>query len=279
MKKTIKSMTRTGVAVLLGFALVVPTVFAKQEVQPLVNPAGKTVAIPARAVEVAPHVFSLGSAFDKQSGEVVEGYMIVRPRANDKRPGGGGGGSDPASSCYGFLASGAKWKNVEPWMVNPTNTYGMSDASVFSILTNSIGKWESAANFNILGDGFASTAPLVADETTPDGLNEVYFGRLADNNTIGVTIVWGIFGGPVRNRRLVEWDQVYNTYFNWSDTGAPDKMDFESIATHELGHSVGLADLYTASCSEQTMYGYGSVGETKARSLEIGDITGISALY
>ena len=56
-------------------------------------------------------------------------------------------------------------------------------------------------------------------------------------------------------------------------------MDFESIATHELGHSVGLDDLYTAECAEQTMYGYATEGETKKRSLEAGDIEGVGQLY
>ena len=57
------------------------------------------------------------------------------------------------------------------------------------------------------------------------------------------------------------------------------KMDFDNIATHELGHSVGMADLYTNGCSEQTMYGYATYGETKKRSLEDGDINGVRKLY
>ena len=56
-------------------------------------------------------------------------------------------------------------------------------------------------------------------------------------------------------------------------------MDFESIATHELGHSVGMGDLYTTDCGEMTMYGYATDGETKKSSLEDGDITGVKELY
>lgn len=57
------------------------------------------------------------------------------------------------------------------------------------------------------------------------------------------------------------------------------RWTFESIATHELGHSVGLDDLYDGSCSEQTMYGYATEGETKKRTLEAGDIAGVQELY
>ena len=67
--------------------------------------------------------------------------------------------------------------------------------------------------------------------------------------------------------------------FSWSSSGNLSAMDFESIATHELGHAIGLDDLYTAECAEQTMYGYASEGETKKRTLEAGDIKGASELY
>ncbi len=56
-------------------------------------------------------------------------------------------------------------------------------------------------------------------------------------------------------------------------------MDFDNIATHELGHSFGLDDLYEDTCFEETMYGYASTGETNKRTLENGDITGIYTLY
>jgi predicted Zn-dependent protease len=56
-------------------------------------------------------------------------------------------------------------------------------------------------------------------------------------------------------------------------------MDLRNIATHELGHAVGLADLYENACSEETMYGYSSEGETKKRDLNDGDITGLQQLY
>ena len=55
-------------------------------------------------------------------------------------------------------------------------------------------------------------------------------------------------------------------------------MDFDNIATHELGHSVGMADLYNT-CTDETMYGYSTAGEIKKRDLNIGDINGINSLY
>jgi predicted Zn-dependent protease len=56
-------------------------------------------------------------------------------------------------------------------------------------------------------------------------------------------------------------------------------MDLQNIATHELGHAVGMADIYTTSSQEVTMYGYSTEGETKKRSLETPDIIGLEKMY
>ena len=278
---------RSAFFIVSALVLAAGTVFAEQPETPATNmaPGGHVLTIPANATKVSENVYSLGQARDPQTNAIAEGYLFVHKRGTIK-PGGVTGGSRTGSTCYTYLASGAKWKILEPWVVNPTNTYGLSDLSVFSILDGGIAKWEDAADgnvngipgANIIGQGSTTSLPLLADETAPDGQNEVYFGQL-DPGTIAVTIVWGIFSGPTRNRQLVEWDQVFNTHYPWSDTGAPDAMDFNNIATHELGHTVGMGDLYTSSCTEETMYGYGDLGETKKQTLNAGDITGINNLY
>ena len=143
-----------------------------------------------------------------------------------------------------------------------------------------IGKWETAAGVEILGEGSPTDGILVADFIAPDNQNEVYFENLSETNTIAFAVVWGIFGGPPPFRELVEWDVVFNDYYTWGDAEFNlALMDFENIATHELGHAVGLGDLYTSECSEQTMYGYADYGEIKKRTLEAGDIAGILNLY
>ena len=260
--------------------------YAKQERVLVTNEhSGVAVTIPENARQVSENVWSLGTSIDPEHGDVVEGYMIVHRKDAYKKPsgtpGGGGSGSDTTSTCYTFLASGAKWKTVEPWIVNPTNNSNIPGQTVFNILSEGIEKWEDAAgNPNIIGEGSTTTVPLEADSSSMDGVNEVFFDAL-DSGTIGVTIVWGIFGGPPRGRELREWDQVYNTYYSWSaeTSGVGGKMDFDNIATHELGHTFGLGDLYTTSCTDETMYGYGGYAQTDKRTLNAGDIAGISSLY
>jgi len=268
-----------------------------------VTPAGNTVLIPEHAAEVAPGVFSLGSV--RVNGRTVDGYAFVHYKKNFAKPGtvcgnnmcepsenknncpvdcGGNGGNDTgdtgSSTCFGFIGNGVKWKTVEPYVINPANTEGLSAAFVTENFAGDIDKWEAAAGTEIVGVGSSTTASLAVDMNSPDGLNEVYFGDVGSPGAIAVTVVWGIFRGPPSGRKLVEWDQVYDQVdYDWSGSGELGKMDFENIATHELGHTMGMGDIYQTECSVETMYGYAAFGETKKRSLEAGDIQGVLELY
>ncbi|MFH1151872.1 MAG: matrixin family metalloprotease [Nanoarchaeota archaeon] len=271
MKKIIAVSLILGL-MLMSFGIVVAGKNQKQE---------KEFALPKNAVEVSPGVFYLGKALDK--GKVVEGYaFLMKDNMNKQAKEIRGAKVRPpkVDPCYTFLATGAKWRSVEPYIVNPTNTKGLSGDFITSNLAMDINKWENAVNgFDILGievDGIVDGA----DTVSPDNKNEVYFADINSPGAIGITIVWGYFGGRPSSRVLVEWDMVFDDAdFDWSATGESGKMDFENIATHELGHAVGMGDLYTSECSEQTMYGYAGYGETKKRDLNTGDIAGIQKLY
>lgn len=235
------------------------------------------LSIPKHAVEIAPGIYHLGKAKDVD-GKIVEGIMIIDSKKVNAKPAGVGGGKG-GTSCYSFLASGAKWKTQEPWIMNPSNNVGLDIDFVFSNTATNIQKWESAGAGDVFGDGIQTTDILIADDLSPDGTNEVYFGIIEDPNTIAVTIVWGIFSGPVKQRQLVEWDQIFDEdSFTWSSSGEAGKMDFENISTHEIGHSFGMGHP-SSGCTEETMYAYASNGETKKRDLNAGDIAGINALY
>ncbi|MFC1653357.1 matrixin family metalloprotease [Patescibacteria group bacterium] len=224
----------------------------------------------------------LGEATDPGTMEVVEGYAIIKRVDGHGKPDGVGGGKNKpkASACYEYMAKGAKWKTLEPWVVNPSNIDGLVDSKVFDVMDEGVNKWEDAAEKEILGAGSLTNLPLEADLVSPDDENEVYFASIDDPGVIGVTVVWGIFGGRPSGRKLVEWDQIYDDVdFDWGVDGDPNDMDFDSIATHELGHTVGLVDLYINECIEETMYGYASEGEINKRDLGPGDVDGVWSLY
>lgn len=244
-----------------------------------------------RMILLPPHsegaeVVYLGQAKDPKNHQSVEGYaFIFNVRGvHSSKP----GGSGKVSNCYSYIANGAKWNYVEDWIVNTDNSRGLESSSIADNLSADIAKWEDAANGivgdgiekNILGSGSVTSDLLAADMIAPDNKNEIYFADISDSGVIGLTVVWGIFSGPSRFRKIVEWDLIFDGIdFDWSATGESGKMDFENIATHELGHATGMGDLYENSCNLETMFGYASEGEIIKRDLNSGDILGIDKLY
>ncbi|MCK5560034.1 MAG: matrixin family metalloprotease [Thermoplasmata archaeon] len=79
---------------------------------------------------------------------------------------------------------------------------------------------------------------------------------------------------------LVEFDIQFNGYYLWGDNPShTNGMDLQGIAAHELGHAVGLGDVYSDTCIDVTMYGYASDNGYNKRTLEQQDINGILELY
>ena len=270
--------TITKMALLSTGFLLAGSVLAKPDTTrvPVTNTrSGKVVTIPAHAQQVAPDVFSLGTA--QADGKIVEGIMHVFRKEHAKGGVPGKPGGTTTSSCYAYLAKDAKWKSVEPWVINGANS-GLDTGFLLSNTAMNIQKWEDAAGADIMGEGSLTSDALVADQVSPDGLNEIYFGEISEPGVIAVTITWGIFGGPPKARELIEMDQVFSTGFPWSDSGAAGAMDYENISTHELGHGLGMGHP-DDSCTEETMYRFADYGETKKRDLNPGDIAGIAKLY
>lgn len=182
-------------------------------------------------------------------------------------------------NCYGYLASGAKWKINEPYLINPTNGDGLGASFVESAVNAGVAEWERFGG-NIFGGWAIDYSAQYVDNAT-DEKNTVTFGTIDDSGIIAVTNVWGYFSGSPKTRQLVEWDMLFNdAYFAFGDATLNSAlMDLQNIATHELGHSAGMDDLYNTVCFQETMYGYSTEGETSKRDLYSGDIAGITKLY
>ncbi len=237
----------------------------------------KKFSLPKDAREIAPNVFYLGTKPDVD-GTLVEGYAFIHKK--DSAAKGGNARKSGGSTCYAFLASGARWKNTESYLVNTANNAGLASTFVMNVVSQSISEWEKYVSFDIFGPGTETTEALSAEASSPDGLNEVLFAQIDNAGVIAVTTTWGVFGGAPQNRRLVEWDMVFDDVdFIWGDAALDlSVMDFQNIATHELGHAAGMGHP-SDSCIEETMYRFATEGETKKRDLNSGDIQGIQKLY
>ena len=239
--------------------------------------------IPDHAVKISQGVYSLGKAKDV-TGKEVEGFMFIDYKKGFGKPDGtpGGGPKEKTSggeknTCFSLYAKGAKWKTTEDYMIGS----GISA----TITAQSLNQWDSEVSFDIFGSKISGN-PDGADSVSPDGDNEVMGENLGSTSTIAYAITWGNFGGPPGQRELVEWDVVFNTDYPFGNAGSTDEnnlgdtllMDYQNIATHEFGHSLGLSHPGDT-CTEETMYRYASFGETKKRTIEAGDKTGLDNLY
>jgi hypothetical protein len=201
---------------------------------------------------------------------------FIHYRESQARPSGVTKGK--AATCYSYLAKGAKWKTTEDYELNLSGA-SLSPSFVQEVFDKSTAEWEKYGGLGIFGVGEINNfAPYKTDWV--DNFNTVVFGNYPDNRVIAVTTVWGYFSGPPSTRQLVEWDMLFNNQYTWgnADDSGSAVMDLQNIATHELGHSAGMADLYNT-CTLETMYGYSGFGETAKRDLNLGDQTGIKALY
>jgi hypothetical protein len=181
-------------------------------------------------------------------------------------------GKPQAEKCYKLM--GVKWKNLPvSYAINPANLQELPETFVTSGISASAETWDNATSGELFSNAY--TVNYKAQYGLQNYENAVVFGDYPNDKVIAVTTVWYTRVG----KQIVEFDMLLNTRFVWGDAAIdPTKMDLQNIATHELGHSIGLSDLYNA-CTEETMYGYSTEGETKKRDLNTGDMAGLLALY
>jgi hypothetical protein len=228
--------------------------------------------LPENVVEVSPGVFYLGKAIDK--GEVVEGYAFLhymKPTTSTKPV------WDDSVDIYKFMFGGIKWNETMQYEVNTTGS-GLTNNAVLYTLNASLETWDSNTSFELFNDSLLTTKEGF---NSSDRINRVTWDDLGSSGIIAANYFWF---NPA-TKEMIESDVRFNTYYTWGDclnfeTQCHDNktMDLQNLATHEFGHN-GLNDLYMAKSVELTMYGYGDFGETHARTLGTGDISGIQALY
>ncbi len=210
----------------------------------------------------------------------IEKKVFIHYKKDHVKPENPGGGKNKAPSCYGFLAKGAYWKTPPVNIViDPDNLDGLHQNFIVQAVNTAFNQWGQYTPSGLVG-GYEIVYDADWDGDSPDGSNEIVFDSYPNNGVIAVTVIWGYFSGPIQTREILEFDILFNDYFTWGDAQSNSSlMDVQNIATHELGHGLGLDDIYQTACSDVTMYGYSTEGETKKQTLEPADIAGIQKLY
>ena len=159
-------------------------------------------------------------------------------------------------------------------MGSPVCSKKLKSDFVAKTIKTSAETWDNYTSKEIFNNNYILASNL--NYSSYDGINSIMFGNMDNQNIIAETTYWF----SKRTKQIYEADIMFNEYFNWGDaTTDSSLMDLQNIATHELGHVVGLNDLYTSTCGDVTMFGYSRNGETKKRTLENPDIQGLQKIY
>lgn len=176
---------------------------------------------------------------------------------------------------------------LEGWKIKSNNwTYRVNTNSIPSsvktiattALTNAFATWKNLFS----NPSFIQGAQTTATRARFDGQNAILWRSLP--NSIATSYMWYY----PSTGALVESDLVFNNRYSWSFTsysgsgsacGTTRTMDVQNIATHEIGHWLGLDDMYGPNDEDLTMHGYADYAELKKDTLTTGDKTAIQSLY
>lgn len=187
--------------------------------------------------------------------------------------------ADTGVESYGvdFLVtysySQVKWAGDNPtisYKINENTSDCTGEGAAVQAATKS---WNNAGgNFH-----FKYTGAHKQTVSSRNNVNEILWGATGGSgSTLAETSIWY----NTQTMRIVECDTVFADRWNWH-TNKTTSYDVETIALHELGHWMTLADQYGTVDAEydpgKVMYGY-NAGQLK-RALQCDDISGVTWIY
>lgn len=194
---------------------------------------------------------------------------------------------------FGYTIGGQsvvlKWPDSRPvaYVVGSRGTSGISGADFREGVARAFGRWEAVASSAIRFTEAGVTDRELSDN---DGVTMLAFANRPElDRTLGATS----YTINVATGSLLEADVFFNAAFPWSvaSGGQAGRFDLESIATHEVGHLIGLGH---SALGETEVVGSGrrvlsagavmfpiafSPGNIDGRRLQPDDIAGVSDIY
>lgn len=190
-------------------------------------------------------------------------------------------------SCFGINSFNARLVQGMPWTIDTWNPYLLSAPWLRYMARKSMDTWQSQTS-SLLWGALEEQALLSHINTSaPANYNGMRFATVVDsqgrtNTILAITITW-YRSNSLYQFEIAHWNQLYNTGLPqwWGDSVLETNVfDVQSTMTHELGHTIGLSDMYTSpQCNDVTMFFSGSLNEVKKRSLADPDIEGVHELY
>jgi hypothetical protein len=199
-------------------------------------------------------------------------------------------------SYSSYALTGFRWNQRDPKVqlyLNPTDTpSGLTAESSQNAISAAADTWDDAVSQNIFADGSTVKIDYTKQVANPfsGSMNADSFSangwKNFGNSYLGVSCYWSNGQKVDGYYSLTEADTIYNLDYQWTNdwntavnTG---KMDLQSVAVHELGHGIGMGDLYTLPSSDPRSQDFQQVMnlyDGPQRTLGNGDKTGVQKLY
>ena len=190
--------------------------------------------------------------------------------------------SQPSSAYYNFLIGSADlhwtFPNVS-YVLQTAGSDNIADDSEFLAIERAFDAWENLPNSSI-----AFVEDLAADPTRTDySATDIHLIMFDEDDSTGLfpgasgTIAVTPILFDTVSGSILDADIIFNgDDHTFSTDGSPGTYDIQSIATHEIGHLLGLD--HSGSCAS-TMFPFAESGRTVARSLTLDDIAGAESIY
>jgi hypothetical protein len=193
----------------------------------------------------------------------------------------------PLSVTVGGGVKSIKWaRSPVRWFSSTGSAPGVTAAQFQQTITSAFGTWEAVPTADITFQFAGSTGAPPGDD---DGLSVLGFERHDDlDRTLAATA----FSIDLISGAIIESDVFFNTAFDWSVSGAANAFDLQSVATHEIGHFIGLGHSLLGETETQAGGGRRVIaaasvmfpiafgrGVTTDRELQPDDIAGVSVTY
>ncbi|ABK14965.1 hypothetical protein Mthe_1183 [Methanothrix thermoacetophila PT] len=194
------------------------------------------------------------------------------------------GGSDSSYALIGW-----RWNTRDPriqlYLKNDDQLAGegLTAAQAQAAIAAAANTWDDAVGQNLFADGTPVIISSSVNTDNPwDGVN-VHAWKYLKDAPSALAYSRTRYGNPVVDGyySVLESDVSYNTRYSWSTDGV-NHIDVQTVALHELGHTIGLGDLYTLPESDPRRYDYDQVMNAYndiQRTLGNGDRAGAVQLY
>lgn len=212
----------------------------------------------------------------------------------------------PGTKTYGYyddpkawVAAGWRWtdnSNVQFYLKDDNNlaSAGLGKDSASQAVTNAAETWDSKSAQNLFNDVVIASNSVAAD--TQDQTN-VHAWKYSSSDAIAYSRTWYYKNQYVvgkdgkRYNKAVESDVTYNTrwgwttdeknpaLYNWMTNPGSSTYDVQTVALHELGHTLGLGDTYLNKLYKYDLSQIMGYYDSTQRTLGSGDTKGLQTLY